>query len=68
MVKNKVYVEILIYEAYIIKEISIFTLYYFELRILRHDDSGGLLCSENLSIFCILKDHYWRIQWGEDTW
>jgi hypothetical protein len=58
MVKNKVYVEILIYEAYIIKEILIFTLYYFELRILRHDASGGLLCSENLSIFCILEDHY----------
>jgi hypothetical protein len=58
MVKNKAYVETLIYKAYIIKEISIFTLYYFELRILRHDDNGGLLCSENLSIFYILEDHY----------
>ena len=58
MVKNKAHFEALIYKAYIIEEILIVTLYYFELCVLRHDDSGELLCSENLSIFCILNDHY----------
>jgi hypothetical protein len=57
-VKNKVYVEALICEAYIVEEISIFISYNFEshLRtrinhIPRHDDGGEVPSSENLSIF-----------------
>jgi hypothetical protein len=57
-VKNKAHVEASIYEAYIIEEISIFILYYFEphLRtrincVPRHDDGGEVPSSGNLSIF-----------------
>jgi len=48
----------LICEAYIVEEISIFILYYFEphLRtrinhVPRHDDGGGVPSTGNLSIF-----------------
>jgi hypothetical protein len=57
-IKNKVHVEVSIYEAYIVKEISTFISYYFEphLRtgincIPKHDDGGEVPSSENLSIF-----------------
>jgi len=57
-VKNKTYVEALIYEAYIFQEISTFISYYFKphLRtkinhVSRHDDGGEVPSSENLSIF-----------------
>jgi hypothetical protein len=57
-VKNKVHVEILICEAYIVKEISTFISYYFEphLRVRinyvpRHEDGGDMPSSENFSIF-----------------
>ena len=52
------YVEALIYEAYIVKEISIFITYYFKPhlrmrinRVPRHDDGGEVPYSGNLSIF-----------------
>jgi hypothetical protein len=58
MVKNKMYVEASICEAYIVEEISTFILYYFEphLRtrinhVSRHDDGGEVPSSENLLIF-----------------
>jgi hypothetical protein len=57
-VKNKAHVEASICEAYIVEEISIFISYYFEPhlrsrinRVPRHDDSGELPSSGNLSIF-----------------
>ena len=57
-VKNKVHVEASICEAYIVKEISTFILYYFQphlrTRINRvpwHDDGGEVSSSGNLSIF-----------------
>jgi fumarate reductase subunit C len=57
-VKIKVHVEASIYKAYIIEEISIFISCYFELhlrtrikRVSRHDDSGEMFLSGNLSIF-----------------
>ena len=57
-VKNKAHVEASICEAYIVEEISIFILYYFEPhlrtrinRVPRHDDSDEVPSSENLSIF-----------------
>jgi hypothetical protein len=57
-VKNKAHVEALIYEAYIIEEISTFISYYFEPhlrmrinRVPRHDDCGEVRSSGNLSIF-----------------
>jgi hypothetical protein len=57
-VKNKVYVEVLICEAYIVDDILTFISYYFEphLRtrincVLRHNDGGEVPLSENLSIF-----------------
>ena len=57
-VKNKVHVEALICEAYIIEEISTFISYYFEShlrtrinRVPRHDDGGEVPSSGNLSIF-----------------
>jgi len=57
-VKNKVYVEASIYEAYIVEEISIFISYYFEPhlktrinRVPRHDDGGEVPSNGNLSIF-----------------
>jgi hypothetical protein len=57
-VKNKVYVEASICEAYIVEEISTFISYYFKphlrtriKRIPRHDDDGKVSSSENLSIF-----------------
>jgi fumarate reductase subunit C len=57
-VKIKVHVEASIYEAYIIEEISIFISYYFELHlrtrikcVSRHDNSGEMSSSVNLSIF-----------------
>jgi hypothetical protein len=57
-VKNKAHVEASICEVYIVEEISIFILYYFELhlrtrinRVSRHDDGGEVSSSGNLSIF-----------------
>jgi hypothetical protein len=57
-VKNKVYIEASICDAYIVEEISIFISYYFEPhlrtrinRIPRHDGGGEVPSSENLSIF-----------------
>ena len=57
-VKNKVQVEALICEAYIVKEIITFILFYFEPqltvkinRLLRHDDGKEVPSSGNLSIF-----------------
>jgi hypothetical protein len=57
-VKLKTHVEISICKAYIVEEISTFILYYFKphLRIRinsvpRHDDSGEVPSSKNLSIF-----------------
>ena len=57
-VKNKAHVKALIYEAYIVEEISTFILYYFKPhlrtrinRVPRHDDGGEVPSSENLSIF-----------------
>jgi len=62
--KNNAHVEALIYEAYIVDEISIFISYYFEpqLRtrincVLRHDDGGEVPSSGNLSIFSHLGRH-----------
>jgi hypothetical protein len=54
-----VHVEVLIYKAYIVEEISTFISHYFKshLRtrikrvILRHDDGREVPSSENLSIF-----------------
>ena len=61
-VKNKVHVEALICEAYIVEEISTFILYYFEphlrMRINHvpwHDNSGEVSSSGNLSIFSNLR-------------
>jgi hypothetical protein len=57
-VKNKVFIEASICEAYIVEKISIFILYYFDphLRtrincVPKHDDYGEVLSSENLLIF-----------------
>jgi len=57
-VKNKAHVEASICEAYIVEKISTFILYYFEphLRkrinhVPRHDGSGEVPSSGNLSIF-----------------
>jgi len=57
-VKKKAHVEALIREAYIVEKISTFISYYFEphLRtrincVPRHDDSGEVPSSGNLSIF-----------------
>jgi len=57
-VKNKAHIEASICEAYIVEEISTFILYYFEPhlrtrinRVPRHDDSGEVPSSGNLSIF-----------------
>ena len=57
-VKNKAHVEASICKAYIVEEISTFISYYFEPhlrtrinRVPRHDDSGEVSSSENLSIF-----------------
>jgi len=57
-VKNKVHVEASICEAYIVKEISTFILYYFEPhlrtrinRVLWHDDGCEVPSSANLLIF-----------------
>jgi hypothetical protein len=57
-IKNKAHVEASICEAYIVEEISTFILYYFEPhlrtrinRVPRHDDSGEVPSSGNLSIF-----------------
>jgi hypothetical protein len=53
-----VHVKALIYEAYIVEEISTFISYYFEPhfrtrinRVSRHDDEGEVPSSGNLSIF-----------------
>lgn len=61
------HVEVLICEAYIVENVLIFTLYYFEphLRTMInyipiHDD-GELSLSENLSVFLIVGDHYQRM-------
>ena len=63
--KNNAHVKALIYEAYIIEEISAFILYYFETHmrtkinhISRHDDSDELPLSENLSIFSQFYNGY----------
>jgi hypothetical protein len=60
--KNKIHVKALIYETYIVKEISTFVSYYFEPHLrtkinhfLRHDDGGEMLLSGNLSIFSHLE-------------
>jgi len=57
-VTNKTYVEISICNAYIVEEILIFILCYFEPymktkinHVLRYNDDGGVISSENLSIF-----------------
>ncbi|KAL9391704.1 hypothetical protein Peur_015624 [Populus x canadensis] len=57
-VKNKAHVEASICEAYIVEEISIFILYYFEPHLRTrinhipwHDDGGEVSSSGNLSIF-----------------
>ena len=57
-VKNKAHVEASICEAYIVKKISTFISYYFEPnlrtrinRVPRHNDSGEVSSSGNLSIF-----------------
>jgi hypothetical protein len=57
-VKNKAHVEASICEAYIVEEILTFISYYFEPhlrtrinRVPRHDDSGEVPSSGNLSIF-----------------
>jgi hypothetical protein len=57
-VKNKMHVEALICEAYIVKEISIFISYYFEPYLKtrincvpRHDDGGEVPLIRNLSLF-----------------
>jgi len=56
--KKKTHVEALICEIYIIEDILIFILYYFKPhlkikinRVPKHDDSGEVHLSENLSIF-----------------
>jgi hypothetical protein len=57
-VKNNEHIEVLICEAYIVEEISIFISYYFEphLRtrincVPRYDNGSEVSSSENLSIF-----------------
>jgi hypothetical protein len=57
-VKKKVYIKASICETYIVKEISIFILYYFKPhlrtrinRVPRHDDGGKVPSRGNLSIF-----------------
>jgi hypothetical protein len=57
-VTNKTYVEISICNAYIVEEILIFILCYFEPymrtkinHVLRYNDDGGVILNENLSIF-----------------
>jgi hypothetical protein len=57
-VKNKAHVEASICKAYIVEEISTFISYYFEPhlrttinRIPKHDNSGEVPSSRNLSIF-----------------
>jgi hypothetical protein len=57
-VKNKARVEALIYETYIVEEISTFILYYFEPHLKTrincipvYDNSGEMPSSENLPIF-----------------
>ena len=66
-------VEASIYEAYIVEEISTFISFYFESHLRtrinyvpRHDDSGKVLSSGNLSIFFharwpVKKNSEWKI-------
>jgi hypothetical protein len=63
--KNNAHVEALIYEAYIVDEISIFISYYFEpqLRtrincVLRHDDGGEVPSMGTCQYSLILDDMY----------
>jgi hypothetical protein len=63
--KKKEHIEALIYKAYIVEEISAFILYNSDphmrtriSRIRKHDDSGELPSSMNLSIF---SNHGWPI-------
>jgi len=67
-----VLVEASIYEAYIVEEISTFISFYFESHLRtrinyvpRHDDSGKVLSSGNLSIFFHAR---WPVKKKNSEW